>query len=87
MKSLKKKKKTIFICKRKNLFCESELWWGKKTCKFDVWPLKDHRRPCVHTLPSPGLRHPFYFLLAALCLFLSLLSCVASSSKRVYRSS
>lgn len=79
-----KKKKTILICKRRNLFCESELWWGKKTCKFDVWPLKDHRRPCVHTLPSPGLR---LFPLAALWLFLSLLSCVASSSKRVYRSS
>lgn len=29
MKSLKKKK-TILICKRENLFCESELWWGKK---------------------------------------------------------
>lgn len=55
-----KKKKTILICKRRNLFCESELWWGKKTCKFDVWPLKDHRRPCVHTLPSPGLRHSFH---------------------------
>lgn len=26
----KKKKKTILICKRENLFCESELWWGKK---------------------------------------------------------